>query len=124
MTTISPTTSQNYSSAATASSAERNPASHGVVEPRGDNSFRSEVANEDVSLTVQEIEQTVESLNDAMEMLRRGLNFRIDDDNGRTVIKVIDKETEGVIKQIPSEDVIKLVNHMQEMQSLLFDERV
>jgi len=124
MTIVSPATAQSFTQSAAGNAAERNPAANGVVVPRGDNSFRSEVANDNVSLTVTEIEQMVEALNNAKEMQQRNLNFRIDDENGRTVIKVIDRETENLIKQIPSEDMITLVNHMQDMQSLLFDEQV
>lgn len=124
MTTLSPVSTQSFTHSSTSAAAERGPAGNGVVVPKGNNSFRQAVANENVSLTIEELEQTVESLNTAMQMLRRGLNFRIDDDNGRTIIQVIDKATDNVIKQIPSEDMITLVDHMQEMQSLLFDEQV
>jgi flagellar protein FlaG len=124
MTTISPAFTPSFANSTTSNAAERNPGGNGLLEPRSDNSFRQQVANENVSLTATEVEETVESLNNAMQMLRRGLNFRIDHDNGRTIIKVIDTATDDVIKQIPSEDSVTLINHMQEMESLLFDEQV
>lgn len=79
--------------------------------------------NENPQLTVKELEQTVEAMNDVMSSLARGLNFQIDDDNGRTIIKVIDKETKDLIKQFPSEDLVKLITSMKNMQSILFDDQ-
>lgn len=78
---------------------------------------------ENTTLTVEEISETVEALNDMMRSIERGINFRVDDDNGRTVIKIMDKQTSELIKQIPSEDILRLINSMQNMQSLLFEER-
>ncbi|NVK43063.1 MAG: flagellar protein FlaG [Oceanospirillaceae bacterium] len=124
MTTISPTSAQTFTQSAAGNSAERNPAANGVIEPKSGNSFRQTVSNENASLSVEETEHIVESLNNAAQMQQRNLNFRIDDNNGRTVIKVIDSQTDDVIKQIPSEEVMTLVNHMQDMQSLLFDDEV
>jgi uncharacterized FlaG/YvyC family protein len=37
---------------------------------------------------------------------------------------LIDRDSGDVIKQMPSEDLLKLINHMQEMQNILFDEIV
>ena len=39
--------------------------------------------------------------------------FRIDDNSGRTVITVIDQETDEIIRQIPPEEVLHLVNHFR-----------
>lgn len=80
-------------------------------------------SNETPQLTVQEIEETVQTMNDAMQAFSRGLNFQVDEDNGRTIIKVIDRETKDLIKQFPSEDLIKLITSMKNMQSILFDDQ-
>lgn len=97
-----------------------------VTEPnklpsKTDNTTRVDMANESTELTVQQIEETVESLNQAMRFLERGINFAIDENSERTVIKVFDKETNDLIKQIPSEDLLKVIEHMNKMQNLLFE---
>lgn len=93
------------------------------IPAKSDNSQPTAVANENASLTVAEVEQTVESLNDAMRLLERGINFEVDRKVDRTIIRVVDKETDEVIKQIPSEDLLKVIEHLQEMQHLLFDDK-
>lgn len=41
-----------------------------------------------------------------------GLEFSIDDELGRVVVKVVDPETKDVIKQFPSEDAIALAKSL------------
>lgn len=49
------------------------------------------------------------------------LRFRVDDEADRLVVKVIDRDTEELIRQIPSEDFLELVRRMRDMQGVLFD---
>ena len=95
-----------------------------VLQPASENSYSSGTELSEPSLTVEEIDYAVEVINDTMTLINRSLNFEVDEDNGRTVIKIIDRETGDLIKQLPSEDMLKLISHMQEMQSLLSGESV
>ena len=66
--------------------------------------------------------QTVNRLNDLIQTVRRELRFSVDDASGDTVITVIDSETEEVVRQIPPEEVLTLVAHLQEAHnSLMMD---
>jgi flagellar protein FlaG len=125
MSTISPLSGQNNSTNSSTGAVQREQSvtQANTVKASSENTNTTEVANENAQLTVQEVEQTVESLNNAMTLLERGINFEIDRDHERTIIKVVDRENDTVIKQIPSEDLLKLIDHMQEMQALLFEER-
>ena len=55
----------------------------------------------------------------AAQVRQRALEFSIDEGSGRTVIKVIDKETEAVIRQIPSEEVLELSARLRRGDGLL-----
>jgi len=76
---------------------------------------------------VQEpIEQKdVARLNDYVQNIRRRLEFRVDEGTNRTVVTVIDQDTQEVIRQIPSEAALKLVQRLKDLQghsgSLLYD---
>ena len=59
-----------------------------------------------------QLEQTVADLNEAAQSHRRSLRFSVDDDSGRTVIRVVDPETDEVIRQIPPEEVLNLAKHL------------
>jgi flagellar protein FlaG len=123
MSIISPVSGQ---SGPIQGSSSTRPASDSVTEvakvpAKSESSNGTTVANENAQLTVQEVEETVASLNQAMKLLERGINFEVDEGSERTIIKVVDRETMDVIKQIPSEDLLKVIEHMHEMQNILFD---
>jgi flagellar protein FlaG len=52
------------------------------------------------------------------------LGFRFDDELNQVIVKVIDRETDKVIKEIPSEELQTLHLRIKEMIGLLFDETV
>lgn len=95
-----------------------------TIAPQSGNSNSTAIATENAQLTVQEAAETLEALNSVMQQMQRGISFQMDEKSGRSIIQVIDRDSGDVIKQMPSQDLLKLINHMQEMQSLLFDETV
>ncbi len=75
------------------------------------------------SLSVQELSQVVDSINDVMTRMSRALNFEVDTDSDELVVRVTDRETGELIRQIPSEDTLKLMQHIEEMNNILFETR-
>ena len=67
----------------------------------------------------KEIESAVDNMNELLEARGRQLQFQIDEETNRTVISVLDQESGDVIRQIPSEDVLKLIARMREAGSTL-----
>ncbi|RJQ46666.1 MAG: flagellar protein FlaG [Gammaproteobacteria bacterium] len=67
----------------------------------------------------EEIADAVSSLNDYVQNLRRDLHFTVDEDTGRTVIKVIDSETDEVIRQIPVEEALNLARYLEHNQAAM-----
>jgi len=67
-------------------------------------------------LKSDELGQTVSRLNDYVQSTRRELHFSVDKDNGHMVVKIIDSESEEVIRQIPREDVLAIAERMQEVR--------
>jgi flagellar protein FlaG len=68
----------------------------------------------------ENLNEMVSELNNLVQELRRELQFSVDDENGGTVVKVIDKETDEVIRQIPSEEVVALRRRLEEMAGVIF----
>jgi len=54
----------------------------------------------------------------------RKLQFVVDHGSNQVIIKVIDRETDKVIKEIPPEELQRLHSNLKEAIGLLFDERV
>ncbi|HLA74679.1 MAG TPA: flagellar protein FlaG [Gammaproteobacteria bacterium] len=65
------------------------------------------------------LDQAVSAINHYVQNLRRDLQFTIDEQTNRTVIKVIDSETQEVIRQIPQEEVIALAHSLEKAQGLI-----
>lgn len=72
----------------------------------------------------EQLEQMAQQLQDFMGEMNRSLQFKVDEDSGRDVIKVLDKTTGDVIKQYPSEEVLSLVSKLSETAGLLIDQTV
>lgn len=72
----------------------------------------------------EQLEKVAQQLQDFMGEMNRSLQFQVDEDSGRDVIKVLDKSTGDVIKQYPSEEVLSLVSKLSETAGLLIDQTV
>ena len=70
----------------------------------------------------QEIRQAVEKLREYASGMGRRLEFRIDDESGRTVIEVKDPETGDILRQIPGDDVLERARTNPDSLNL-FDEK-
>ncbi|WP_313324258.1 flagellar protein FlaG [Stutzerimonas nitrititolerans] len=75
---------------------------------------------QDGSVTAESLEEAVSSIKDFVQTIRRDLNFDLDDSSGRTVVKVTDRTTGEVVRQIPTEEALRLAENLEEARSLLF----
>ncbi len=78
---------------------------------------QQEAAQEPREVRTQRVEQAVERLNDYVQSLQRDLRFSLDDDLGRTVVSVVDRSTDEVIRQIPNETALQLARNLKAMQA-------
>lgn len=67
-------------------------------------------------------QKMLDELSQDIEMLHSvGLSFSKHDDTGRTIVKVINKDTDELIREIPSEQVLDMAAKLDEMIGILFD---
>ncbi len=64
-------------------------------------------------------EEIIENINRISNSLNRKISFNINRDTNQVQIRVIDKETNEVIKVLPSEDLQKLHKNMKEAVGIL-----
>jgi flagellar protein FlaG len=67
------------------------------------------------------VKQKVAELNQYVQNLDRKLQFSVDDTSGDTIVKVIDKETDELIRQIPSEELLDVKRAIDEYRGILFE---
>ena len=70
------------------------------------------------------IKKSVENLNQKLDMLNSQLKVETDKDTGIQVIKIVDKETKEVIRQLPPEVMLKIAKYLDEVTGLLYNEKV
>jgi len=64
----------------------------------------------------QKLASVVEDLNSQVQFVERNLQFSIDDKSGQTVVKVVNTKTDELIRQIPSEDLLRISERLREQQ--------
>ena len=73
----------------------------------------------------EELDSAVTRLNDFVQSVRRDLQFEVDNESGKTIVRVLDRETKELIRQIPDEVALRLAENLQQDEPLtLFNIRV
>ena len=87
-----------------------------VIELETKNVKESVVKTDDLAKILGEV-------NDALKTLDIKRGYRVDEDLNRTIVSVIDTETDEIVKQIPTEDAIRLAKNINEVIGLFYDDR-
>jgi|TARA_B100001063_G_scaffold116739_1_gene108999 flagellar protein FlaG len=73
----------------------------------------------------EQMKDAVSKLNDYVQSTERTLDFKMDEDSGKTVIKVYDTLSAELIRQIPNELALELAQNLNDEEpSLLFSAQV
>lgn len=64
------------------------------------------------------VKQAVEQGNSLLQMVKRNLQFEVDDATKEQVVKIVDSDTGEVLRQIPSEEMLTFIKRMQELDGL------
>ena len=62
------------------------------------------------------IEAAVREINAFVQNIQRDLSFNMDEVSGRTVIKVIDRDSGDTVRQIPSEEVLEIARSIRDVR--------
>jgi flagellar protein FlaG len=71
-----------------------------------------------------QLKALVRDVNRTLAPLASSIEFTVDQKSGKTVVKVVDKETQQLIRQIPSLEMLEIAHAVDRMQSLLLKEKV
>lgn len=78
----------------------------------------AKVEQQNVQKFQEHVEAVVAQMNEYIQSTQRDLHFSYDRDSGETVVKVLDRSTQQVIRQIPDETFLKLAQNKDSMGSL------
>ena len=95
-----------------------------IPEERVDKEAKSKETSE---RDAQKIKETVEKLNKELKNVDTSIEFKIHESHegglNRVSIKVVERESEKVIMEIPSEEAIEFSEKMDEITGILFDHK-
>lgn len=99
-----------------------------VVEKTEDLSIRnlsrlSEFDRNDLPISEKVVIQAIERANDAISVANKKFEYSIHEKTNEIMVKVIDSETNKIIREIPPEKILDMVAKMWELAGILVDER-
>lgn len=81
------------------------PATQGAAEPSRD-----------------EVRDALRKINESMTMSPQSLEFAIDEDSKEIVVKILDRATREVVRQIPSVEALEIAKSIDRMRGLLISQ--
>lgn len=73
-------------------------------------------------VTAEQLEAAIEKLNELMKDGQRSLAFSVDTDSDEVVVKVMDTNTEELIRQIPNEEALKFAKNLENILGVIFND--
>lgn len=64
------------------------------------------------------LSEAVSQLNDYVQNVQRDLQFEVNNEMGQTIVRVVDQQTQEVIRQIPNEVAVRLAENLQQDEPL------
>ncbi|MGI4836750.1 MAG: flagellar protein FlaG [Janthinobacterium lividum] len=78
----------------------------------------------DPSVNAANVQSAVKAIDQYIKASERDLEFSIDQVHGIAIVKVVSTETGEVIRQMPTEEALKLADNMSKQGSVLFNGKV
>ncbi|WP_282109898.1 flagellar protein FlaG [Shewanella algicola] len=94
------------------------------VQKSVDNVRATEQVNATTRVDAEELNKAVNDITESMSMMQKGLAFKVDEDLGIQVVKVIDVTTGELIRQMPNEEALEIAKKLSEVTGLLMKTEV
>ncbi|MFJ2689773.1 flagellar protein FlaG [Pseudomonas sp. NPDC087336] len=82
------------------------------------------VAEKKVDADDRHLKQAVQQIEKFVQSIKRNLEFSIDEQSGKVIVKVIASDTGEVVRQIPSAEALRLAESLSNASHVLFDAKV
>ena len=81
------------------------------------------VASDNLEMIRERLKEIAESLNKEMQLRAKDLKFSVDEITNRFLVTVLEKDSGKVVKQIPSDAILKVAHNLEALKGILFDDR-
>jgi len=69
------------------------------------------------------VAKAAEQIQSFVQSMGRNLNFSIDKTTGYHVVRVMNPDTNEIVRQLPSEELLRIAQHMEQLNSALVNQR-
>lgn len=83
-----------------------------------------EAAREHSKLDEEALQQGIEDLNKNIRVFNSKVSFSVDKNTGRTIIRVSDRDTNEIIREIPPEEFLRVASKLSELMGILVDRKI
>ena len=73
---------------------------------------------------ISKIKEAIEVLNETLASKDRSIRFRVDETIDRSIITVVDEKTGKVVRQLPSEEMLRVAHNIESLKGILIKEWV
>ncbi len=73
-------------------------------------------SNAQRELSQESLQQVLAEFEQQPAVQSRSLSFVVNEDTGRTIVSVFDRETDELIRQIPSEEIVRVAKALQDLR--------
>lgn len=70
-----------------------------------------------------QVKAALKAINDSLREQSQNIEFTVDDDSNRTIVKVVDLQTNEIIRQMPTKEALEIAKMLDRVQSLLFSQK-
>jgi len=81
------------------------------------------VREPDDAENLKQVDDAVKKINHSIQENAQGLEFSVDRDNGRIIVKVVDQETKEVLRQMPSKEALDIAKSLDRTMGLLIKQK-
>ena len=71
----------------------------------------------------EELQASTKKVQEFVNSAVNDIEFSIDEDSGQTVVKIVDRATKNVIRQMPSEEMLELAEALDKLQGLFIKQK-
>lgn len=75
----------------------------------------------DTPVTREQVQRFAELVGEAVSRLNHGIRYEIDESTDTVITKVIDRETNEVIRQIPPDEMLDMMHRVRQYIGVLLD---
>jgi flagellar protein FlaG len=80
-------------------------------------------AAKNLEMIRERLKEISTSLNEEMTIRSKNLKFSVDDITNRMLITVLEEDSGKIIKQIPSEAILKAAHNLEALKGIIFDDK-